>query len=101
MRKSRAFAPYLIAVLATHCGVPATLVAAPHTNPDRLQVTVTTTRAAGPGSLAHAIARGNAAAGGAIITFNIPSTDPAHDRKNGVWTISLDKPLPPLASSPR
>jgi len=54
---------------------------------------VTNTRAAGPGSLAEAIAQANAVTG-ARIQFQLPSSDPGFDPKRGIWTIRLSAPLP-------
>lgn len=57
-------------------------------------LTVTTTGDSGEGSLRHALTQANASMGPDMIVFAIPTSDPGF--AEGVFTIGLLSPLPPL-----
>jgi titin len=71
----------------------------PTPKPDRREFVVRTCRAAGPGSLAEALASANAAGGHADITFDIPPSDPGFEADKGIWRIKMTD-TPPAISVP-
>jgi parallel beta-helix repeat protein len=93
MPRTRSVFLWLAAVLIA-CAAASVARAQP--GDGRPTLRVSNTQAAGPGSLAHAIDRANRLARGARIHFDLPAADPGHNRAQGTWTISLDKPLPPV-----
>ena len=61
-------------------------------------ITVTNTRASGPGSFEVAINTANALGSGTVITFRVPTSDPGYDPDSGIYTIRIERPLPPLTA---
>jgi Right handed beta helix region len=64
-------------------------------------INVTTTADSGPGSLRQAIVCADAqtSASSVSIAFNLPTNDPGYNASKGVWTISVQSPLPALTEA--